>query len=133
MDFYMQNKTYQRHGLKKKVGTRKRIKTKTILIRDTDTPDNLDVTPNQVLHKNSQEGILGFADHYLITLDGKRHIGRDVDAYGFNVDNFTVSILMVGREKFTQHQIESLKLLIAELNKKYGLLNINNKTTIRKI
>ena len=124
----MQNKIYQRHGLKKKIGIRKRSKTKTILVRHSDTPNKMDIKPEQILEQNSQDGILGFADHFIITIDGKVYAGRDVDVYGF-----TVSILMIGRNYFTQHQIDSVKKLITDLKEKYGSLGIQNKTTITKL
>jgi len=93
----------------------------------------MDIKPEQILEQNSQDGILGFADHFIITIDGKVYAGRDVDVYGFDVDNFTVSILMIGRNYFTQHQIDSVKKLITDLKEKYGSLGIQNKTTITKL
>lgn len=133
-DFYMQNKQYQRHGLKKRLGLKQRLKTETIEINSSDTPDHLDVTVQQIHAQNSHQGILGHKDHFIITLDGKVHKGRDENSIGFDTDQTTISILLIGKENYTTLQKISLKKLITKLKQSYGSkLNINNKTNIEKI
>ncbi len=133
-DFYMQNKQYQRHGLKKKVGLKKRLKTKTIQIDSSNTPDHLDVTVQQIHAQNSHKGILGHKDHFIITLDGKVNPGRSEDAIGFNTDQTTLSVLVIGKDNFSTLQSAALKKLIVKLKDKYGMsLTIKNNTNIEKI
>ena len=130
----MQKKQYQRHGLKKKVGFRNRVNTKIIYITDSDTPDHLDVSPKQVYIQDSQNGILGYKDHFIITLDGKIHEGRNEESVGFKVEETAVTILLIGRDNFTDHQIDSLKKLVKNLKTKYKEIEIiNNQTSIQKV
>lgn len=133
-DFYMQNKQYQRHGLKKKVGLKQRSKTETILITSSDTPDHLDITVQQIHAQNSNQGILGHKDHFIITLDGKVHKGRDQDTVGFGVDHTTISILMIGKDNFTETQKTSLRILVKKLKEQYSNdLQLQNKTNITRV
>ena len=128
-DFYMQNKKYQRHGLKKKAGLKKRSKTEIIYITDSDTPDHLDVSPQQIYTQNSQDGILGYKDHYIITLDGKVHKGRDCESLGFDVENNAMTILLIGRDNFTEHQEDGLKKLLKKLKAKYKDVKVCDLTS----
>jgi hypothetical protein len=131
MDLNMQNKQYQRHGLKKKAGLKKRTNTEIIYITHSDTPDHLDITPTQVFTQNSQDGVLGFKDHYIITLDGKIHIGRDPESLGFDVEPTAITILLIGRNNFTDHQYDGLKKLLTELKQKYKGVKVCDLTSNR--
>lgn len=88
----------------------------------------MDVTPAQVFTQNSQEGVLGYKDHFIITLDGKIHKGRDVDSLGFDLEETALSILLIGRDNFTEHQEESLKKLLTELKEKYKTTKVCDLT-----
>jgi len=132
MDLIMQNKQYQRHGLKKKAGLKKRSKTEIIYVIDSDTPDHLDVSPKQIYTQNSQDGILGYKDHYIITLDGKVHKGRDCESLGFDVENNAMTILLIGRNNFTKHQEDGLKKLLKELKEKYKNAKVCDLTSHEK-
>lgn len=133
MDLNMTNKQFQENGLKKRRGLKKRSKTETILIIHSDTPDHLDIKPSQIEKQDRQNGILGFKDHFVITLDGKVHQGRDREVQGFGVNQKTITIQMIGREYFTPHQMAALKKLIIELKEQYDQAKVDNRTTIEKI
>ena len=94
----------------------------------------MDVSPKQVFIQDSQNGILGYKDHFIITLDGKIHEGRNEESIGFKVEETAVTILLIGRDNFTDHQIDSLKKLVKNLKTKYKEIEIiNNQTSIQKV
>ena len=101
----------------------------------SDCPSSyLNVSPKQVFIQDSQNGILGYKDHFIITLDGKIHEGRNEESIGFKVEETAVTILLIGRDNFTDHQIDSLKKLVKNLKTKYKEIEIiNNQTSIQKV
>lgn len=100
----------------------------------SDTPDHLDVKANQVERQDRHNGLLGFKDHFIITLDGKVHKGRDQNVQGFKVNSQTLTIQMIGRKYFNEHQKVAIKKLIETLKEQYGSdLEIINTTTIEKL
>ncbi|AXH71580.1 N-acetylmuramoyl-L-alanine amidase [Pelagibacter phage HTVC200P] len=95
---------------------------------------NLDITKEQIDAQHRKSGLLGIGFHFVITIDGDVKKGRDIDQIGFNLDDDngeTVGIALVGDTKFNELQTKSLKNLIQDLNKKYGLLKI--KTTLKDL
>lgn len=95
---------------------------------------NLDITKEQIDAQHRKLGLLGIGFHFVITIDGDVKKGRDIDQIGFNLDDDngeTVGIALVGDTKFNELQTKSLKNLIQDLNKKYGLLKI--KTTLKDL
>jgi len=95
---------------------------------------NLDVTKEQIDAQHRKSGLLGIGFHFVITIDGDVKKGRHVDQIGFNLNddkNETVGVALVGDTKFNELQLKSLKILINDLNKKYGQLEI--KTTIENL
>ena len=128
-DLNMQNKQYLQNGLKN-VGPKKRKKTNYIVITSTDTPNYLDVTLSQLDKQHRQEGVLGLKDHFIITLDGKVHTGREQEVIGFDIGDDALSIRLVGKDNFNIEQTKSLQKLIKNLKQIYKEIEIDNTTTI---
>lgn len=127
----MQNKPYQRIGLKKNVGPKIRTSTDTVILECTDTPEHLNITIDQIDQQHKNEGVLNIKYHFVIMLDGKIEIGRQKNTIGFKIKNTALHIGIVGSTSFNSNQKKSLKQLIKKLNNEYGELEIINNTPIK--
>lgn len=69
---------------------------------------------------------------YLDVMDGSVEVGRKIDGDGFVSDNETgahalgyndksIGICLIGTDSFTSNQYESLRVLLRELMKHYGI------------
>lgn len=73
----------------------------------------------------------GFSDigyHYVITKDGKCHVGRDVHVMGAHAkgqNRHSIGICLTGLREFTQEQFKTAKEVIKELCKEHGLRPID--------
>lgn len=75
-----------------------------------------------------ERGFTGVGYHFVITRDGKRHIGRQLNVTGAHClgqNANSIGICLTGNEKFSEAQFEECRILIRELFKQFGILPIH--------
>lgn len=119
----------------------------------SDNPDQANVDAIKHLHTANKKTKIkwgkyetfgfGWADigyHYIITPDGKRHIGRPIEKAGAHAKGFnqnSIGICLIGDKNFTQAQFDEFKVLVEELLSTFNLSiidvvghrDLNNKKT----
>ena len=93
-----------------------------IVIHCTATPNGRMTTVADVDLWHKQRGWTGIGYHYLITLDGVAHKGRDERDIGAHVaghNAHSIGIALVGTDKFTAAQWVALALLLREIETRY--------------
>lgn len=70
-----------------------------IVVHCTATPEGRDVTVEQIRKEHKEQGWSDIGYHYVVTLDGKAHLGRDADLVGSHVKGFnsySIGVVYVG-------------------------------------
>lgn len=110
--------------------TRAREETRYIAVRDTLTPSDPKIGPEDIDAIHCRQGRLGIGYHYLITVDGTAHLGRRLDTVGSHsraLDEHSVAIGIVGgineegvrADTRTEAQKEALESLLMFLKGLY--------------
>ena len=104
-----------------------REETEGIILHHTGTPDDDDLSAEEIDELHRALGWLGIGYHYVVREDGAIETGRPVWAVGAHAegDNYgTLGIVLSGNFELsepTQAQIESAAFLIAHLAQVYGI------------
>jgi len=93
-----------------------------IIIHCADTPNGKEFHNTDIDRWHTERGWTGIGYHWVITVDGVVEPGRKPEqigahAEGHNKDSF--GICMIGRDKFTPTQWNSLKILVQALAKEF--------------
>lgn len=97
-----QKVTSEKSGTKESMGitlkkSRRRIDY--IVVHCTATPEGREMTVEQIRAEHKKQGWSDIGYHYVVTLDGKVHLGRDVDIAGAHVSGYnanSIGIAYVG-------------------------------------
>lgn len=95
-----------------------------ITIHCSDTANGVAVPISEIDSWHKQKGWSGIGYHYVIEPDGSLERGRplnQVGAHVFGENEENLGICMIGRNKFTIKQFESLHRVIQELQMMYSI------------
>jgi len=101
-----------------------------IIVHCTATKEGQDLTVSDLRRMHKSQGWSDIGYHYVVTLDGKCHVGRDVDLVGAHVsgrNSHSIGVVYVGgldisgeaRDTRTNAQKEGLRTLLVHLRKLY--------------
>lgn len=101
-------------------------KIKEIILHCSATKEGVNVTPSQIKQWHLQRGFIDIGYHYVITLDGKLHIGRKIREVGAHCkghNKYSIGICYVGgldsrghpKDTRTDAQRDSLLRLLRQL------------------
>lgn len=95
-----------------------------IIIHCSATPNDRDVSADQINHWHKQRGWSGIGYHYVIRRRGTVEAGRPVKTIGAHClgqNRASIGICLIGNDKFSTDQYDSLKFLIKRLSSIYSL------------
>jgi len=93
-----------------------------IVIHCSDSPNDRGDTAADVKRWHLEKGFATIGYHWVIERDGKRVTGRPETMQGAHeqtVNRCSIGICMMGRDAFTEKQWAALRMLLAELLKRY--------------
>lgn len=95
-----------------------------IVIHCSATPNGRPHTAADIDAWHKARGFTGIGYHKVIYVDGSVHDGRRIEQIGAHASGYnaySIGICMIGTDKFTLRQWESLKSLVDELQDKYAV------------
>lgn len=95
---------------------------KSIVVHCSATPNGQEFTREDIDSWHKQRGWKKIGYHFVIELDGSIRIGRPVEEIGAHVQGYnskTIGICMIGTDKFTQAQWQSLATLHDDLGSRF--------------
>ena len=96
---------------------------KYLVVHCSDSPNDRDSVDAQTIHKwHLERGWSGIGYHYVILRNGEVQHGRPdywKGAHAKKVNDRSLGICLVGKDKFTESQFKSLKMLLLVLIKEY--------------
>ena len=104
----------------------------------SDTPNNRDVTVDEIRDWHKERGWRDIGYHYVIYRGGKIMLGRPVAEVGAHCkgqNHDSIGVCLIGKDEFTPEQFDSLRKLYAMLGnifqeiKAYGHRDFTNQKT----
>jgi len=102
----------------------KQRKITSIIIHCTASPNSRDIGVKEITQWHKERGFATIGYHFVIKRDGRVEKGRPVDQAGahcFGHNANSIGICLVGMDRFTSAQIDSLVVGVARLKTQYKL------------
>ena len=101
-----------------------RSRTDWIILHCSDTPNDRDVTTEDIRGWHIDRSFKDIGYHFVIERSGEIYEGRDLEATGAHcqgMNSCSIGVCLVGRDQFTWHQWHSVKVLCDVLVRDYKL------------
>lgn len=101
-----------------------------IIVHTSDSPDSLNIGFKEINQWHKERGWLDKSSniscgyHYIVRRNGKIEAGRpesSVGAHCYGYNRESIGICWVGRDKMTPKQDKALRMLVREIQDKYGV------------
>lgn len=95
-----------------------------IVIHCSDSPQGRGDNAETIDRWHKERGWSGIGYHFVILEDGTIEAGRDIDKQGAHAKGYNhyIGICLIGIDKFTDKQFESLKALVSGLMENYDIM-----------
>ena len=105
---------------------KERKRTTKVIVHCAATPNGKDFSVETIRGWHLKRGWSDIGYHFVIAVDGKVETGRDINLQGAHTlgeNDQSIGICMVGTDKFSDKQWQSLVMLIRSLRMRYQLLD----------